>query len=119
MDQKRITKLPWIVYEDTIDEEIKIIRQEKTRLLGRVEVADVHDQGQDYGRSNAEFIVEACNSYYSLKEENERLRALLKDSKQTLYAAKVEIDENEYKEPWDKEPTLFCIRETLKKIENL
>jgi hypothetical protein len=66
------------------------------------------------------FVIEAMKEYANqFKEENERLRAALKDSKQTLLAAKVEIDENEYKEPWDKEPTLFCIRETLKKIENL
>lgn len=78
------TPLPWKL-RDSHEENYEIVKAESGKI-GRIVIAEISDQNYDYGKSNGEFIVEAVNNYYSLKEQNQKLREAIKTQNETLKA---------------------------------
>lgn len=84
--EQKHTPLPWAAKEEF--EGWSIIKPDKG--IGTIYVALEINQGKDMGESDAAFIIEACNSHYSLKEQNAKLvEALTLALKEKQYTEKL------------------------------
>lgn len=77
MDKKH-TPLPWQAKEEF--EGWAIVKVGKKPMIGTQYIAIELNQGRDMGESDARFIIEACNSYYQLKEEYNGTVKMLQDT---------------------------------------
>lgn len=64
--EKKHTELPWTLLESEDEDDYAIIKIDG--MPGTTFIAKEIKQGYDDGKSDAEFIIKACNNHYALLE---------------------------------------------------
>ena len=74
MSEIKHSPLPWAIIDRSGDGKVSFLGDKDDELVSQIDLD--HNMNGD---ENEQFIVEACNNYYRLKEQNKKLLSALKN----------------------------------------